>query len=63
VWPCWSRCGLAGGGISLWAFEILLLATWERVFWVTSEQDAELQLLQPYDCLDAAMVPVLMIVD
>jgi hypothetical protein len=34
VWPCWDRCGLAGVGVSLWAWAliILILAAWEPVF-------------------------------
>ena len=31
LWPCWSRCGLVGGSVSLYN-ESLILSTWETVF-------------------------------
>jgi hypothetical protein len=38
------RCGLVGGSVSLWGmgFETLIIAAWEPIFFLSSEQYVEL---------------------
>ena len=62
VWPCWSRCGLVGGSVSLWRWALWFFSSFTQCdsqlssccFWSRCRQ---------HICLGTAMVPVMMIMD
>jgi hypothetical protein len=74
AWPTRSGirlCGLVGGSMPLrkWTLRahvcmVKLCSVWKPVSsWLPLDEDVELSLLQPHICLQAAMLPTMMIMD